>query len=156
MLNKLSLLAVFLLIPLMLSCAQTVELKERKTQNVALEDYAAKDQDEKAIVDVLQGVSDGWATKDKQPILSSCHADAQFMDKSGDYVSREDMITQEVDDWGPPSKAWYGYYDLNIEINGNMARVNCIEKRDIGPKRADIIMVKEKQRWQILKYDWLH
>ncbi len=156
MLKKLPLMTIFLLIPLILSCAQAVQVREPKTQNVALRDYAAKNQDEEAIVGVLQSLSDGWAKKDKQQILSTCHADARFMDKSGNYVSREDMIIQEVDDWGPPSKVWYGYYDLNIEIDGTMANVDCTERRSYGPYRSKIIMIKEKQEWKVLKYDWMH
>ena len=156
MCKKLLLMTIFFLISFMLSCAQTVQVEEQKAPNIALKDYVPNNQDEEAIADVLQSLSNGWTNQDKQQILSSCHADAYFMDKSGNYVSRADMIIQEVNDWGPPSKAWYGYYDLNIEINGNMANVNCVEMRSPGPFKAKFIMIREKQRWQILKYDWLH
>ena len=153
--KKLSLITIFILIPLMLSCAQTVQVKEQKAQWVPLKDFVAKNQDEEAIAGVLQSLSEGWAKKDKQQILSSCHADVHFKDKSGNYVAKDKMMIQEVRDWGPPSKAWYGYYDLNIEIDGDMANVDCTEMRSYGPYKAKIIMVKDKQVWQVLKYDWL-
>lgn len=152
--NKLSLLAVFLLITLILSCAQTVQEKEQKTQWVPLKDFVAENQDEKAIVNVLQSLSDGWSKKDKQQIISSCHVDARFMDKSGKYVSKDKMMVQKVSDWGPPTKAWYGYYDLNIEINGNMANVGCTEMRGYGPYKANFIMIKNRNEWQVFKYEW--
>lgn len=152
--KKLTLMAIFLLIPLMLSCAQTVQVKEQKAQWVPLKDFVAKNQDEEAIAGVLQSLSEGWANKDKKPILSSCHVDARFMDKAGEYVSKDKMMVQQVSDWGAPSKVWYGYYDLNIEINGNMADVVCTEMRGYGPYKANFIMIKNRNEWQVFKYDW--
>lgn len=154
MFKKLSLITAFLLILLMLSCAQTVQEKEQRAQWVPLKDYEAKNQDEEAIAGVLQSLSDGWAKKDKKPILSSCHVDAQFMDKTGKYVSKDKMIVQKIGDWGPPTKAWFGYYDLNIKIDGDLANVDCTEMRGYGPYKAKFIMIKNKQEWQVLKYDW--
>ena len=124
-------------------------------QNVSLKDYKAKNQDEEAIADVLQSLSEGWKKKDKQQILEYCHENALFDDFSGSNISKEKMVGQEVSDWGPLSKAWYGYYDVNIEIDGNIANVNCTEMRSYGPYEVKMQLVKENQKWQVLKYDWI-
>ena len=152
--KKLPIMMILLLITLLLSCAQTVQVKEQKAQNVSLKDFVAKNQDEEAIANVLQSLSEGWANKDKQPILSSCHVDAQFMDRSRNYVTKDKMIVQKVSDWGPPSKAWFGYYNINIKVDGDLANVDCTEMRGYGPYKAKFIMIKNKQEWQVLKYDW--
>ena len=144
MLKKIILVIAIMLIPFMLSYAQ----------NVPLKDYKAEAQNEKEIVDVLQALSDGWKTKDKEQILSYCNENAQFSDLSGSYISKEKMLGQEVSDWGPKSKKWYGYYDVNMKIDGDKAEVTCNEMRSYGFHKATMQLIKEDQKWQILQYDW--
>jgi hypothetical protein len=144
MFKKLSLVTLFLLIPFMLSYAQFISLK----------DYKAKNPDEEAIVEVLQSLSEGWRKKDKQQILSFYHKNAQFVDWNGKYISKEQMIGTEVKDWGPPSKVWYGYYDVKIEIDGDKAAVNLTEMRSYGPYMVNMQMVRENEKWLILQHEW--
>ena len=144
MFKKISLAIVIILIPLMLSYAQ----------NVPLKDYKAETQDEKEIIGVLEGLSDGWRKKYKQQILSYCNENVQFSDLGGSHFSKEKMLSQEVSDWGPKTKNFFGYYDVKMRIDGEMANVNCFEMRSYGLYTVTMQLIKEDQKWQILKYDW--
>jgi hypothetical protein len=143
MFKKLSLVTLFLVIPFMLSYAGWTPLK----------DYKAKNADEEAIVYVLQGLSEGWKKKDKQQILSFFHENAQFVNMQLKPISKDQMVQTEVKDWGI-SKVWYGYYDVKIKIDGEKATVNALQMTSAGDFPVNLQMLRENQKWLVLKSEW--
>jgi len=113
----------------------------------------AKNPDEEAIVEVLQSLSEGWRKKDKLQILSFYHENAQFMNAKREYISKEQMIRTEVKDW-KLARVWYGYYDVKIEIDGDRAAVNVTEMTKAGHFTVNLQMLRENQKWLILKHEW--
>ena len=41
-----------------------------------------------------------------------------------------------------------------LSVNGDMANVDCKEMRGYGPYKVNFIMIKNRNEWQVLKYDW--
>jgi mRNA-degrading endonuclease YafQ of YafQ-DinJ toxin-antitoxin module len=142
--NKiLSFIALFLLISFTLSYAGWTPLK----------DYKAKNEEEEAIVNVLKGLSEGWKKKDKQQILSFFHENAQFVNMNLKLLSKDQMIQKEFKDWGLP-RAWYDYYDIEIKIDGDKATLNALQMTSAGNFPVNLQMLRENQKWSVLKYEW--
>jgi hypothetical protein len=118
-----------------------------------LKDYKAKNEDEAAILDVLKGLSEGWKKKDKQQILSFFHENAQFVNMSLKPISKDQMIQTEVKDWGI-ARVWYGYYDVKIKIDGDKATVNALQMTSAGDFPVNFQMLRENQKWLVLKHEW--
>ena len=64
------------------------------------------------------------------------------------------MMSKKATEWGPKSKAWYGYYNIDMAVEGDKVDVNCMEMRSYGLYKVKMLLIKENQKWQILKYDW--
>ena len=143
MLKKLSFATLFLLIPFMLSYAGWTPLK----------DYKAKNEDEEAIVDVLKGLSEGWKKKDKQQILSFFHENAQFVNMRLKTISKDQMIQTEFKDW-EIANVWFGYYDVKIKIDADKATVNALQMTSAGDFPVNFQMLRENQKWLVLKHEW--
>ena len=141
--KKLFLVALFLFIPFTLSNAQSVKLKN----------YKAKNPDEAAIIELLQDYLEGWQKEDKQKILSCFHENSQYMDKRGKYITKKEMIETNISDW--TNSKWYDFYDPKIKIDGDKAVVNLVVARSMGIRQANLQMLRENQKWQILKQEWL-
>ena len=118
-----------------------------------LKDYKEKNEDEEAIVNVLKGLSEGWKKKDKQQILSFFHENAQFVNMSLKTISKDQMIQTEFKDWGI-ARAWFGYYDVKIKIDGDKATVNALQMTSAGDFPVNFQMIRENQKWLVLKYEW--
>ena len=144
MIQKISLILSFLLIPFIFSYAQ----------NVPLKDFKAKNADEEAIANVLHDLSEGFKNKDKKQIFSLCRENVEFTDVSGNIYTKEQMMSKKATEWGPKSKAWYGYYNIDMAVEGDKVDVNCMEMRSYGLYKVKMLLIKENQKWQILKYDW--
>lgn len=143
MYKKLSLVALFLFIPFTLSNAQSVKLKN----------YKAKNPDEVAIIELLQDYLDGWKKEDKQKILSCFHENSQYMaHRSGKYFTKKEMIETKVSDW--TDVKWYDFYDPKIKIEGDKAVVDINESLNCGVFQATLQLLRENQKWLVLKHEW--
>jgi hypothetical protein len=142
--KKLTLATLILLIPFMFSHAQLIPLK----------DYESKNSDEQAILDILETLSNAMKIKDKKQILSLCHKKVKFLDSSGKYISRDQMMRTDVSEWGPPGNALQAYNDVKILINENYAAVNLQEKRSDGFYTVNIQFVNILGKWLIIRHEW--
>ena len=121
-------------------------------QSIKLQDYIPKNQDEVAIIQMLKSYSEGWQTKDKQKILACCNDNIELMDYHGKYLTKTEMIKTNVNDW--TTTTWFGFYDPKIMIDGNKATVNLGVATGKRYMALTLRMLRENQKWLILKHEY--
>lgn len=115
-----------------------------------IEEYQAKNNDEKGIVDLLIRYTEAINTGNTEQILNLFHKNGEYVTGRGNVIlSREKMSKRKPEDW--LSDGLRNLYNPEIKINGNEATVMMQAKFGVYKTPKIFTVVKENDKWLILK-----
>lgn len=115
-----------------------------------IEEYQAKNNDEKGIVDLLIRYTEAINTGNTEQILNLFHENGEYVTGRGNVIlSREKMSKRKPEDW--LSDGLRNLYNPEIKINGNEATVMMQAKFGVYKTPKIFTVVKENDKWLILK-----
>lgn len=115
-----------------------------------IEEYKAKNNDEKEIIDVLVKFTEVVNLGDTKEILKLFHEKGEYVTGRGRVsIPRQDLENRKPEDW--LDDGLRKFYNPEIEIKGNEAKV-LLEARFGNYKTPKLFtFVKENNRWIIMK-----
>ena len=139
MMNRLTLIFLFLLSFLLICSCST-----------PIEEYQAKNDDEKDIIDLLIRYTEAVNTGDSEKIVTLFHENGKYVTGRGDIaLSREKMTKWKPEDWLYDGER--KFYNPEISLNGNEAEVMVHVKFEKYTTAIIFTLVKENDKWLIMR-----
>ena len=115
-----------------------------------IEEYQAKNNDEKDIIDLLKRFTELANTGNTEQILTLFHENGVLVTGRGNIaLSREKMSKWKQEDW--LSDGLRKFYNPEITINGNEAKVMVQAKFGNYKTPKLFTLVKENNEWLIMR-----
>jgi hypothetical protein len=115
-----------------------------------IEEYQAKDNDEKEIIDLLIRYTEAINTGDSEKILTLFHEKGVYVASDGNItLSREKMSEWKRENW--LSYGLRKLYNPEIKLNGNEAEVMVKVKYGNVSYAQIFTLVKENDKWLIMR-----
>jgi hypothetical protein len=115
-----------------------------------IEEYQAKNNDEKDIIDLLKRYTKIINTGNTEQILTLFHENGVYVTGRGNVpLSREKMSKRKQEDW--LSDGLRSLYNPEIKINGNEAAVMVQAKFGNYKTYKIFTLIKENNKWLIMK-----
>ena len=118
--------------------------------SIPIEEYQAKNEDEKDIINLLIRYTEIINTGDSEKIIAFFHENGEYVTVPGNVaLSREKMTERKPEDWLYDGKR--KFYNPEITLNDNEAKVMVHAK--FGKYTTAIIftLVKENDKWLIMQ-----
>lgn len=115
-----------------------------------IEEYQVKNDDEKEIIDLLIKFTEIVNTGNTEQILTLFHENGIYVTGRGNVaLSKEKMAERKTEDW--LDDGLRSFYDPQITINGNEAKVMVRAKFGNYKTYKIFTLVKENNEWLIMK-----
>ena len=115
-----------------------------------IEEYQAKNNDEKEIIDLLKRFTELANTGNTEQILTLFHENGVYVTGRGNLaLSRDEMSKWKPEDWLYDGKR--KFYNPEITLNGNEAEVMVHAKFENYTTAIIFTLVKENYKWLIMK-----